>query len=243
MIDIVIPMHNAMDFSQRCVNSVRVTLADIPYKIHILNNGSTDGTAEWLAQLAEDDVEIQSVPQNLGAPKGKNIILNHVQPSDYVLFIDNDIELFPGWYELFTSVFAQHQQVGVVGIEGYNITVHEEHRELHPLGGTPPVPCDILRGCFMLACGELVRKLSRFDENCGLYWHDDDDFCVRATGEGYQNYWLPTEKVVHYGSRSSVTTFPDVRDFGESARVQRYLAGKWRSLGFIGSDGRPRPRG
>ncbi|MBO8126895.1 MAG: glycosyltransferase [Firmicutes bacterium] len=243
MLDIVIPMYNAMEYSQRCVNSIRSTLSGVPYKIHILNNGSTDGTGEWLASLDGPDIDIQTSPVNVGAPKGKNIILSHMEPSDFVLFIDNDIEFKETWYEPFFAFFQQHEEAGVVGIEGYNLVVHADHRDVHLVSGDSPQQCDILRGCFMMVRGSLVQKLAPFDENCGMYWHDDDDFCIRAMAEGYRNYWLATDKVFHYGSRSSATTYPDVRSPEESARVQRYLVQKWRDMGLIGPDGRPKVGG
>ena len=48
MIDIVIPLYNSVKYSQKCVASIRKTLVGIPYRIHLLNNGSTDETAAWL---------------------------------------------------------------------------------------------------------------------------------------------------------------------------------------------------
>ncbi len=242
MIDIVIPMYNAVEYSKRCVASIRKTLKGVPYRMHLLDNGSTDDTRRWLESLSGSDVQVQTVPLNLGAPKGKNILLEQFQPQDYVLFIDNDIEFLPGWIKPFLDFFAAHEDAGVVGIEGYNITVHAEHRSLARVWASSPSPCHILRGCLMLARGELVRKLGGFDEKCGLYWHDDDDFCVRAIGEGYQNYVVPTDKVIHHESRSSCT-LPHVRNPIDSARVQEYLVEKWRQMGLVDPQtGQPRAR-
>ncbi len=232
MIDIVIPMYNAVEYSKRCVASIRKTLVGIPYRMHLLDNGSTDDTRLWLENLTGADVEIQTVPLNLGAPKGKNIILGQVQPRDYVLFIDNDIEFLPGWLKPFLDLFAAHEDAGIVGIEGYNMTIHAEHRSLERVLASFPCPCHILRGCLMMARGELVSKLGGFDEKCGMYWHDDDDFCIRAIGAGYQNYVISTDKVIHHESRSSCT-LAHVRNLADSARVQKYLVEKWRHLGLV----------
>lgn len=240
MLDIAIPMYNAVEYSQLCVTRIRQTTAGIPYKIHVLNNGSTDATGSWLSGVAEPDIEIQTVATNQGAPRGKNIILNHIHPTDFVLFIDNDIELLPEWYAPFFSLFASDPRTGVAGIEGYNVWVRKDHRDLARVAGDGVRSCDILRGCFMFARGEVVARLGRFDENCGMYWHDDDDFCIRAIGEGYRNYQVPTGQVLHHESRSSSTTYPDVRNPAESARVQQYLVQKWRRLGLVDPDGRPR---
>lgn len=243
MLDIVIPMYNAVEYSQRCVESIRRTLAVIPYRMHILNNGSRDGTAEWLATLRGNDLEILASRVNFGAPKGKNIILRYGNFSGNVmLFIDNDIEFRDDWYKPFFSLLDENPQAGVIGIDGFNITIGEYRNTHHQIFGHGPQPCDILRGCFMMARRDLVSRLGGFDEKCGMYWHDDDDFCVRAIGEGYQNYCIRTDKVIHHGSKSSSTTYPDVRDLSEAHKVQAYLAQKWRSLGLVGPDGRPKAR-
>lgn len=241
MIDIVIPLYNSVQYSQKCVASIRKTLAGIPYQIHLLDNGSTDETAVWLDTLEGADVRKYWIAENIGAPAGRNYLLNSFTPTDFVIFADSDVEFKPDWIGPFLDVFRHYPQAGIVGPDAHNIYVYPDHRETKRVQGRSPKPCDILMGCLFLTTGELVRKVGGYDvEICGLYWHEDDDYCVRAIGAGYQNYWVYSDRYIHHGNKSANTTYPPVRSRSRSKAVQRALAEKWYRMGLIGPDHRPR---
>ena len=158
-----------------------------------------------------------------------------------MLFIDSDIEFKTGWIDSFLEVFKDYPRAGIVGPDAHNIFVYQNHRETKRVKGRSPQPCDIIMGCLMMTTGEVVRQVGGYDaEICGLYWHEDDDYCVRAIGAGYQNYWVYSDRYIHHGNKSANTTYPPVRSRSRSRDVQRALAEKWHRLGLIGPEHRPR---
>ena len=64
---VLILAHNCLELTKRCVESVRKQNAHC--MIEIVDNGSTDGTADWLTQ---EKINATHYKENLGVSKGWN---------------------------------------------------------------------------------------------------------------------------------------------------------------------------
>lgn len=91
-VDVIIPAYNAEETISRCIESV-VTQSYRNIRVIIVNDGSTDRTAEICAQWTASDarVSVISTP-NSGPASARNTGLMHVT-GDWVLFLDSDDEL------------------------------------------------------------------------------------------------------------------------------------------------------
>jgi len=65
-----------------------------------------------------------------------------------------------------------------------------------------PEKVDMVSGCCFLAPAKVWREVKYFDERYFLYY-EDDDFCQRVKGLGFEIYYLPTAKIWHLGAGSS----------------------------------------
>ncbi len=63
----VILTHNRLSLLKRCVAAVRAQTRPLD-AIIVVDNASTDGTREWLAQ--ESDLKVITAQANLGGPAG-----------------------------------------------------------------------------------------------------------------------------------------------------------------------------
>ncbi len=236
-LNIAVLTHNALEYTQRCLASIaRHTPAG--HRIFILDNGSTDGTAAWLGERGEN-MHVVLSPSNLGVPGGRNLLIYRVLPNapdgEFIIFLDNDVEVYADWYKPYLELFGQRASVGIAGAIGHEIIVHQDRRDLLPAPEGEPAPVDVVSGfCFWARVGA-VCAVGLFDENLGLFWHEDDDYCIRAIGLGYEVYAVPGTPLLHYGHKSS--TEADIPPAGSSEN-QLYLANKWRQLGLVGADGR-----
>lgn len=49
-ISVLIPVYNALEYTKICIENVEMCLGYRPYEIIVVDNASTDGTAEYLAE-------------------------------------------------------------------------------------------------------------------------------------------------------------------------------------------------
>ncbi len=91
-------------------------------RLHILLNGDTAGTREWLEALGKKGsshsfpfrIEIVETPVNLGFPAAFNWLLSQ-SDAPLVAKLDDDIEVKPDWLVRMVARLRQHPYAGVVG--------------------------------------------------------------------------------------------------------------------------------
>ncbi len=241
-LNIALMTYNALHYTQLCLASLKQHSTE-PYNVFIVDNGSTDGTRDWLAAQTDDNLFVEFSPANLGVPGGRNRLLQLIQPhlrtSDFVIFMDNDIELQPGWVEHFSNFFAANPHVGIGTAVGHQFQVRGDVRELGAVPVGIPGPIDVACGGFVCwVRAATAAAVGDYDEQLGLFWHEDDDYTVRALAAGWEVFIVPGAPVLHHEHKSGAAK-PGLKVGGSPAN-QRYLANKWRALGLLDANGRPR---
>ena len=88
-VSVVVPVYNAEKYLERCLDSLRKqTLKEI--EIICVNDGSTDGSGEILAEYAAHDKRIKVITQEnqyIGAARNRGI---EAARGEYIGFVDND---------------------------------------------------------------------------------------------------------------------------------------------------------
>jgi GT2 family glycosyltransferase len=82
------------------------TFPDGEVEIVVVDNGSSDGTAQWLAK-EWPVVRVVRLEENVGVAGA----LNHAWQAatgDYVALLNNDLELAPGWLEALARTLEEH---------------------------------------------------------------------------------------------------------------------------------------
>ena len=240
-LNLAILTFNALDYTKLCLASLKQHTNE-PYNVFIVDNGSTDGTREWFAEQTDANLFVEFSPVNLGVPGGRNRLVQLIQPhlavDGFVVFVDNDIEMLQGWSQRFLELFDRHPEIGIAGKIGHDILVHVESRDLLPSPAAIPTSVDVASGGF--ACwvrAATIKAVGLFDEKLGLFWHEDDDYCVRAIAAGWEVYGVPLAPVIHHEHQSGAAT-PDAVARGGGEANQRYLVQKWRQLGYVDASGR-----
>lgn len=99
IISVIVPVYNTAQYLRKCLNSI----IDQTYKkleIIVINDGSTDNSAEILEEYASKDARIKVVHQeNGGLSKTRNVGLS-LATGDYVSFVDSDDWIETNMYEL-----------------------------------------------------------------------------------------------------------------------------------------------
>ena len=90
---IVIVTYNQIEFTRQCLDSIRL-LTDEPYELIVVDNGSTDGTVEYLQAMP--DVRLIENDSNRGFPAAANQGMA-VAAGKQVLLLNNDVVVTTGW--------------------------------------------------------------------------------------------------------------------------------------------------
>src|SRR5205809_5918370 len=65
-VSVVACVHNQVEYTRRCLETFLAERSPLLAQIVVVDNGSTDGTADYLAGLGDPLVEVVSPGQNLG---------------------------------------------------------------------------------------------------------------------------------------------------------------------------------
>lgn len=118
VVSCVIPVYNDRLRLPRAVDSV--LRQSVPVQVVLVDDCSTDGSRELIAQMARDDSRVVALPLpwNRGQGFARNIGVA-VADAQLVTFLDQDDEHLSGWYETAVGLLHAHPDVAAVkgGIE------------------------------------------------------------------------------------------------------------------------------
>lgn len=219
LVSVVILNWNLPEDTVNCVRSV--LRSDYPrYQITVIDNGSTDGSAEFIKEKLSDSIDLIINEKNLGFGKGNN---QGIQESlacgaDYTLILNNDTTVAPNMLSELMFAISNKPQIGIAGPvihygdkpdqiwfmglrfirEFYVIQLKPQLRP--PLDRVEEV--DFVSGCGMLVSRDVWETIGLFDPEFFMYY-EDLDLCIRARRAGFRLVTATRAKMWHYGSVSS----------------------------------------
>lgn len=211
---IVILTRNELEFTRRCVDSIR-QYTNEPYELIFVDNGSTDGTIEYLENLK--DATVIRNPINLGFGAGCNQGMN-IAKGEYIVLLNNDTLVTPGWLTRLITRVESDPTVGMVGprsnyVVGPQLITPAPYgedlsqlsayaAELAEENAGSSSPTLRLVGFCVLMKRAVVERIGGFDERFGLGNCEDDDFCIRAWAAGFRLLICHDVFIHHFGSRT-----------------------------------------
>lgn len=100
---------NRLEYTKQTFQSLK-RKTHTPYDHFVLDQGSTDGTVEWLNKFTHKlgKVYVYSLVMNIGINRGVNYIVDKIGDDyDIIVKIDNDVEIeTDGWLEKMIKVLA-----------------------------------------------------------------------------------------------------------------------------------------
>lgn len=100
-ISVIIPYWNAKLWLERCINSLKVQLADAEFLL--INDGSTDGGPDLARRIADDRFILLENERAKGVSGARNTGLIHAA-GDWITFLDADDEMLPGGLQAYIEV-------------------------------------------------------------------------------------------------------------------------------------------
>jgi len=120
MVSFVVPCYNEQDnvlpFYEACSSAFAADDAAEPWRLVMVDDGSSDATFERLSQLAAQDarVTVLSFSRNFGKEAAVYAGLNEARDSDYVCIIDADLQQLPSTALDMLRVLREHDDLDCV---------------------------------------------------------------------------------------------------------------------------------
>ncbi len=103
---IVIPTKNRRALLERALTSV-LTQTYTAYRIVIINDGSVDGTHEYLDQLNDSRIKVIHNKESHGVNAARNIAFKTLQEGEWAVPLDDDDTFLPGAFESIVQEIAK----------------------------------------------------------------------------------------------------------------------------------------
>lgn len=203
---------------------------DIDFKLYVLDNGSSDGTPEFIEKNYPDVTVIRS-GKNVGFGAGHNIIINQVE-SKYHAVINPDIVLTQNAVKKMADYMDENPDIGLLSPricfpDGRDQILgkrnpHLKYLVASRLRGDEPskllreyamLDCDLSKpteienatGCFMFIRTDILKSIGGFDDGFFMYFEDAD--LARRINEVSKCVYYPDAVVNHVWGRDSKRNF------------------------------------
>ncbi len=233
VISAIVVSYNTREMTLECLRALREGLAGIPSEVLVVDNASSDGSAEAVAREFPDVRLLQS-GRNAGFGAANNLAMERAA-GEMFLLVNSDAFLRPGCAQALVECLREHPEAAVAGprivhpdgrlqISCYRFpsparAVLENLFIASVLPGHPVLgdyrrwghdrerEVDWVIGACMLVRREAYEAVGGFDERFFMY-AEETDWQKRMRDAGWTVRFTPRGEVVHVGGGSAD---PDAR--------------------------------
>jgi len=224
--DIIICVHNALEFVKKCLHSVLSNTSQ-PFNLIIIDDGSDLDTKRYLEDFSSTQPNCMLIRNEipLGYTKAANVGMK-ASKAEFFVLLNSDTIVTPKWIERLYRALIHDQRNGIAGplsntASWQSIPKLSENGDWAinrlPNGITadamseliakysacihPEVP--LLNGFCMMIRKEVLNEIGFFDEdNFGQGYGEEDDFVIRAGKSGWKIVIADDAYIYHAQSKS-----------------------------------------
>ena len=230
MVSIVIVNYKSKGLLKNCIKSIYDKTRDLDYEIVVVDNNSEDGSEQMVIKRFPTVKFIQS-GANLGFGAGANLGIDNTK-GDYVTIINPDIVLMENSFKKLYDFAEKNPKIGLLAPQLINPDGTIQHtrcrfpeflmpayrrtflkkikfiknkifryltldKDYNEIGKT-----DWIFGAVLFMRKEAFLNVGKFDERFFLGF-EDTDLCRKLWNSGYQVWYYPKTRVIHYPHRFS----------------------------------------
>ncbi|MBI2330408.1 glycosyltransferase family 2 protein [Candidatus Daviesbacteria bacterium] len=250
---VIILSFNTKDITGRCLSRLKSSVVSCQTRfknkieIIVLDNGSTDGSAEMI-KSEYPWVKLVASKENLGFSKGNNLVMKKVK-TPLILLLNSDVYLEEESLYKALAYFRVNLNCDVLGPR-----LNYANGKLQPSAGPLPNFFNIIlwifglkgfhpqskgyfskahqvgwiMGAFFMLKKKVYENTGGFDEK--LFMHMEEiEWCKRIKDKGFKIWYAPQFAVVHlHGASTNFDLGPSF--FNELKGIKYYLLKHFRSL-------------
>ena len=227
---------NALSYMEPLLDSIKKFTVGLSYELIVVDNGSTDGTADWIERHHPEILLIRN-QTNLGFTRGNNQAIALAQ-GDHMLLLNPDTLLTEDCFGPQISYLRENPEVGItipkvlnsdgsfqqqsrrgdarpVEVFGYFLKLGKLFPSNKALNGYLQswLPQDeiaevkAVSGSCMFIRREVYEQIGGLDEQFFAY-QEDSDYCMRARQAGWKVMYVPLSSIIHYAGEGGSKTRP-----------------------------------
>ncbi len=230
-LSIIIVNYNVRFFLEQCLNSVYKATQNINAEIFVVDNNSPDDSVEMVKEKFPQATLIHNT-KNVGFSRANNQAIE-ISKGEYILLLNPDTVVEEDTFEKCITFMDAHPNAGGLGvkmIDGSGTFLPESKRGLPTpsvsfykiFGFSKLFPkskifakyhlghlkenetneIEVLSGAFMWMRKSVLEEVGYLD-NAFFMYGEDIDLSYRITLAGYQNFYFPEAKIIHYKGEST----------------------------------------
>lgn len=222
-VDVLTLFHNEKGLVDSYLESLGTI--SVPFTLHLLDNGSRDGTGDYIGRQIEGaafPVRFHRSLDNNGFARGVNL-LSHQGDGEYLFVLNPDTRLEPGCVERLLERAESDAEIAVC--EARQIPL-EHHKTFDPETGETTW-CS---GAAALIRRRAFEHIGGFDDRLFFMYCEDIDLSWKLWLEGWKCVYVP-DAVVHHFSAGAVPGRRRTQENYYSFRNSLFLYHRFRKSG------------
>lgn len=240
-VSIVLVTYNNLSLTIQCINSILRNTTWPNYQLLVIDNGSQDGTADYLERLRNEvpTAKIILNPDNRGFAAANNQGLREAD-GDILLLLNNDTIVPGGWLDPLV-MHLREPSIGMVGpvtnAVGNEAKIEVSYTDIQQMQAFADRYTESRKGrsfdipmlamfCVAFRRG-ILEEVGYLDEAFGIGLFEDDDYSRRVQAAGYRTVCAEDSFIHHYGQASFRTLIASGEYQALWDKNQAYFESKW----------------
>jgi GT2 family glycosyltransferase len=241
-VSVIVPIHGKLAYTIACLRSIARHGATASFEVIVVDDASPDDSAAALAQVG--GLRLLHNERNLGFICSCNAGAAAAR-GEYLLFLNNDTQVTPGWLDRLLDCFAEEPGCGITGSRlaypdgrlqeagglvyadgsAWNCGRFEDRDDPRFLYRRD---ADYVSGAALMIDTTLFRQIGGFDPRYAPAYCEDMDLAFAVRAAGRRVIYQPESLVVHCeGISSGLDPFAGIKQYQITNRAA--FVAKWHS--------------